>query len=670
MCGIAGFWPTRPPPDVEAAIRGMAGALRHRGPDHQGFWLDRENGLALGHRRLSILDLSPEGDQPMESHSGRFVIVFNGEVYNYRELLDELRQSGAMIPLRGHSDTEGMLAAIEHWGLHEAVDRFVGMFAFALWDRRERDLYLVRDRLGIKPLYYGWVDGAFVFGSELRAVRAYPGFRAEVDRGAVSLLLRHNCIPAPYSIYRGIHQLLPGHSLVVRSPAPHAGVPVPYWSAARVAEQGSARPFLGTDDDAVGELDRLLREAVRLRMIADVPLGAFLSGGVDSSVVVALMQAQSDRPVRTFSIGSHDRGFDEARHAKAVARHLGTDHTELYVSPDDALSLVPRLPELFDEPFADSSQIPTYLVCELARQQVSVSLSGDGGDELFAGYNRHLWGGRVWSWMSRVPVSVRRAGSRALGGVAPRTWDDLLRRASPLLPSALNHRMPGYKLQKLAGLLSAESPEELYRRLASHWTDPASLVLGATEPQTALTDVSRRSGLRDLTTRMMYLDLITYLPDDILTKVDRASMAVSLEARVPLLDHRVVEFAWTLPLSMKIRNGRSKWVLREVLHRYVPRKLIERPKMGFGIPLHSWLRGPLREWAEDLLDERRLRQEGFFDPGPVRRRWAEHLSGKQDWQYHLWDVLMFQAWLKAQPQLGAPDDTPASVDTRAGAGAG
>ena len=651
MCGLAGCWAPGRGEDLREAGLAMADALAHRGPDGSGVWVEGEAGLALGHRRLSIIDLSEDGAQPMVSASGRYVIAYNGEVYNFAAIRRELDAGGFSPAYRGHSDTEVILAAMEAWGVEGAVRRFVGMFAFALWDRRDRVLSLVRDRLGIKPMFYGWSGGALLFGSELKALRAHPAWRGEVDRGALALLLRHNCIPAPYSIYQGVHKLPPGSILTLRSPAPDSAEPVPYWSAREVAQRGSADPFRGGDAEAIGELDALLRDAVGLRMIADVPLGAFLSGGVDSSVVVALMQAQSDRPVKTFSIGSHNRQFDEAQHARAVAEHLGTEHTELYVTPEEARSVIPSLPEMFDEPFADSSQIPTFLVSRLARQHVTVSLSGDGGDELFAGYNRHVWGERLWNRVGHIPNRARGAIGRALASRSPESWNRLYQRVEPVVPARMRQRMPGYKVHKLAEVLNARTPEALYRSLASHWKHPEQLVPGAAEPATALTDPRRAAALPGFTERMMYMDLVTYLPDDILTKVDRASMAVSLEARVPLLDHRVVEFAWRLPLSMKLRSGQGKWILRQVLDRYVPRTLIERPKMGFGIPLGEWLRGPLREWAEALLDERTLREGGFFDPAPIRRGWSEHLAGKRDAEYHLWTVLMFQAWLQEQ---GAP----------------
>jgi asparagine synthase (glutamine-hydrolysing) len=539
-----------------------------------------------------------------------------------------------------------MLAAIETWGLDAAVRRFVGMFAFALWDRQQHRLHLVRDRLGIKPLYYGWSGDTLLFGSELRAFTAYPGFQGEIDRSVIALLLRHNCIPAPYSIYRGVRKLLPGTIATLSSPQSRDVSSTAYWSAREVAERGTADPFTGTGVEAIEQLDALLREAVSLRMIADVPIGAFLSGGLDSSTVVALMQAQSSRPVKTFTIGSPDRGFDESHHARAVAAHLGTDHTELTVTADDALAVIPRLPTLYDEPFADASQIPTFLISALTRRDVTVALSGDGGDELFAGYNRHVWAKRVWNSVRWLPRVVREAQASAITAVSPGAWDGAFERLAHVIPKRFRYGSPGYKLHKMADVLSASSIDAVYDRLSSHWGTSTSVVHGARELTTALADPTYAARVPGFVEKMLYLDLVTYLPDDILTKVDRASMAVGLEARVPILDHRVVEFAWRLPLSMKYRGGQSKWILRQVLYRYVPRSLVERPKVGFGIPLYSWLRGPLREWAEELLDERRLANEGFFDPAPIRRRWLEHLAGKRRWEYHLWDVLMFQAWLE------------------------
>jgi asparagine synthase (glutamine-hydrolysing) len=587
MCGIAGVWDA---PSESTCARivasGMANAVFHRGPDDGGCWAEADGTVALAHRRLSIVDLSPLGRQPMISPGGRYVIVFNGEVYNHRELRrDLLGDKNFRSTFRGHSDTEVMLAAIEHWGLERAVQQFVGMFAFAVWDRKEHTLSLVRDRPSIKPLYYGWTGKAFLFGSELRALATHPDCCKEINRDALTLLMRHSCIPAPHCIYKHVYKLLPGTILSIDAPDSREVRPVPFWSAREIAERGLADPFRGTEEDAVAQLDLVLREAVGLRMVADVRLGAFLSGGIDSSTVVALMQIQSDRPVKAFSIGSFEEDHNEAQYAKAVARHLGTDHTELYVTPSDALTVIPKLPTLYDEPFSDSSQIPTFLVSKLAREHVTIALSGDGGDELFAGYNRHLWVERLWNLVRRMPPRSRRASGRAIATVSPHEWDVVFTTLRRVLPKSLTHRGTGEKLHKIAGMLSAPTPQAMYRTLASHWNQPESLVLGAGEPLTRLTDAAERVDWADHTLMMLYLDLVTYLPDDILTKVDRASIAVSLEARVPLLDHRVVEFAWRIPRSMKIRNGQSKWLLRQVLYRYVPEHLVERPKSGFGVPI-------------------------------------------------------------------------------------
>ena len=653
MCGIAGFW--QPGATVDnACLLSMADAVVHRGPDDAGVWTDDDAGVALAHRRLSILDLSPAGHQPMLSASGRYVIAFNGEVYNFATIRDELERAGVAPAWRGHSDTEVMLAAIAAWGLDAALKKFVGMFAFALWDKHTLTLHLARDRLGEKPLYYGWMgDDTLLFGSELKALRAHPNWRGEIDRDALALYMRHNYIPAPYSIYKDIYKLPPGTtlSLTKGTTAQSHPEPVPYWSAATVAQEGVAHPFSGSAQEAVEQLDHLLRTTISQQMVADVPLGAFLSGGIDSSTVVALMQAQSSRPVKTFTIGFHEQGYNEAVHAKAVANHLGTEHTELYVTPEQAMAVIPKLPALYDEPFADSSHIPTYLVSEMTRRHVTVSLSGDGGDELFGGYNRYSWGRNIWHRIGWMPPALRGVAARAVHTLSPQQWDKLFQLASPGLPAAMCVRLPGDKLHKLAGMLDAATPEEVYRRLVSIWQQPTEIVINATEPPTALTHSHAMPRLDDFTLRMMYLDLVSYLPDDILAKVDRAAMGVGLETRVPFLDHRVVEFAWQLPLSLKIRDGQGKWPLRQVLYKYVPEALVERPKMGFGIPLDAWLRGPLRDWAEALLDEQRLRREGYFHPAPVREKWQEHLSGKRNWQHQLWAVLMFQSWLEQQTGL-------------------
>jgi asparagine synthase (glutamine-hydrolysing) len=644
MCGITGFFnPTRQinATELKTMVVRMSETIRHRGPDDQGEWVDADQGIAFGFRRLAVLDLSPAGSQPMHSSDGRFVIIFNGEVYNYRELRDELQARGAAF--RGTSDTEVLLAAFGAWGILGAVKRFNGMFAFAVWDRKEQTLHIVRDRLGIKPLYYGWQAGNLIFGSELKALRAHPSFNAEIDRRALTLYLRYNYIPTPYSIYTGIFKLPPACILTIRpDTSPQDAIPSPYWSARETVQHGLANPFEGDEREAVDALDAHLRHSVGLRMLADVPLGAFLSGGVDSSVIVALMQGQSSRPVKTFTIGFYESGFDEAAHARSVAQHLGTDHTELYITPEETRSVIPLLPSLYDEPFSDSSQIPTYLVSKLARQDVTVSLSGDGGDELFGGYNRYFWVPRIWKRMGRLPHTIRKGVAGLMQTVSPQTWANGVEAAGRFSPAAKNLPNAGDKAHRLAEALRAPNPESIYFDLVSHWKNPARVVLGGHEPARSLASLPAT-----LAERMMYQDLVTYLQDDILAKVDRASMGVGLEARAPYLDdHKTVEFAWRLPLHMKIHNGQGKWALRQVLYRYIPQKLIGRPKMGFGVPLDSWLRNELREWAEDLLNERRLHREGYFDPAPVLRMWREHLSGRQNRQYQLWDILMFQSWLQ------------------------
>lgn len=642
MCGIAGFLTTSFGGDLEARARCMADSLVHRGPDDAGVWADASAGVALAHQRLAILDLSPAGHQPMTSRCGRYVVVFNGEIYNHLDLRKGLQQER----WRGHSDTETLLAACQAWGIRETLKRAVGMFALALWDRYDRVLTLARDRFGEKPLYYGWQGKSFIFGSELKALRAHPSFLAKIDRDALCLFTRHNYIPAPHSIYQGIYKLPPGHLLSV-SAERHEPVVEAYWSLRDVAELGCRSSLCGSAQDVTDELERVLKSAVKQQMMADVPLGAFLSGGIDSSTVVALMQAQSDKPVKTFTIGFNEEGYNEAVHAKAVARYLGTEHTELYVTPQQALDVIPNLPKLYCEPFADSSQIPTFLVSQLAKQHVTVSLSGDGGDELFSGYNRYVLGQKLWNKLSRTPIGLREMAASGIRAFSPEAWNLILGPLQALVPSSLRLAKIGDKLHKGAGVIAADSIDDLYLGLLTHW-NPEEIVLNGREPATCLNgSPPRLTGLNEVQ-RMMALDAMTYLPDDILVKVDRAAMGVSLESRVPFLDHRVVEFAWRIPQHMKLRDGVGKWILRQVLYRHVPKELIERPKMGFGVPIDHWLRGPLKGWAEELLDEGRLRREGFFNPGPIRTKWAEHLSGKRNWQYLLWDVLMFQAWLENQ----------------------
>ena len=653
MCGLAGFLGSVPPHDATdgiSAVRHMTAAIRHRGPDDSGYWQDASQCIFLGHRRLSIVDLSPAGHQPMQSSGGRYVIVFNGEIYNHLSLREKLEAQGRAPVWRGHADTETLLAGFDAWGIQATIEQAVGMFAFAVWDRQAATLTLGRDRLGEKPLYYGWQGhgrhAAFLFGSELKALRAHPAFEGRIDRGALSLQLRYNYVPAPYSIYEGIAKLPPG-SLLTISLKQREPQLTRYWSGVRTAEFGAAAPFSGSPEQAVDALELLLKDAVRLQMMADVPLGAFLSGGIDSTTIVALMQAQSSRPVKTFSIGFREEEFNEAERAKAVARHLGTDHTELYVTAGQAMDVIPRLPALYDEPFSDSSQIPTFLVAQLARQHVTVSLSGDAGDELFCGYNRYQMTANLWSKIAAGPLALRKLAANGLTSVSPQTWNRLANTVEGLLPRSMRFANVGEKLHKGAEVLGSQSVDALYLKLASHWHNPAAVVIGGNEPPTLLTGDAHIGAGLDNVQRMMMLDMLTYLPDDILVKVDRAAMGVSLETRVPFLDHRVVEFAWRLPQSMKLRDGQTKWILRQVLYRHVPEVMVSQPKMGFGVPIGAWLRGPLRPWAESLLDESRLRREGFFNPALVRQKWNEHLSGKPR-QFYLWDVLMFQSWLEHQ----------------------
>jgi len=638
MCGIAGFLDTRargPNDQWDRIAEAMRASLAHRGPDDHGTWIDADAGIGLAHLRLSIVDLSPAGHQPMTSSGGRYVIVYNGEVYSHAPLRGELERRG--IVFRGHSDTEVILESLALFGLEPTLERMIGMFAIAVWDRRERTLTLIRDRLGIKPLYWAKFGNLFLFGSELKALRAHPGWEPRINRAAVAAFLRHGYIPAPLTIYDGVRKLEPG-SVLTLSPGGEPRIET-FWDARSVARDGLSPMLSASDREMTDQLETLLKDAVQRRMMADVPLGAFLSGGIDSSTVAALMQAAGLGTTKTFSIGFDIPGYDEAPHAAAVARHLGTDHTELTVTAQQARDVIPKLPQLYDEPFADSSQIPTYLLSALTRKHVTVALSGDGGDELFGGYNRYQLTQRFWRSLSLLPKPARAALANGLSAIPPGLWT----RGASLLPKRLRYSELGDKVHKLAAALRADDAGALYRRIVSHW-EPAEIMPGTDEPPGPLSDESLARDFPDLLHRMQLLDLVTYLPDDILTKVDRASMAVALEARVPLLDHRVVAFAWRLPQHAKIRNGQGKWLLRQVLYRHVPEALVERPKMGFGIPLGDWLRGPLRAWAEHLLDETRLAEAGLVEPAVVRRYWDEHQAGSRNRQHLLWDVLMLEAW--------------------------
>lgn len=639
MCGVAGIFDRTGSTPVDLLGQradAMQRALAHRGPDDHGVWSDPVAGVALAHRRLAIIDLAPSGHQPMVSADGRFVIAYNGEIYNFQAIAAELKAAGRAIV--GGSDTAVLLEACAFWGVERALAKCIGMFAFALWDRETRTLTLARDRLGIKPMFWGRFGELFLFGSELKALKAHGGWPEEIDQSALLAYFRHAYVPAPYSIFKGVRKLEPGHVLTVGP----RGEPVSrqYWDLRGFARAGATDPFTGSYEEAREQVEALLLDAVGQRLVADVPLGAFLSGGVNSSAVVALMQAQSDRPVRSFSIGFHEQTYNEATHAKAVAAHLGTDHTELYVTPQQALDTVPELPLWYDEPFANSSQIPTLLLSRLTRDHVTVSLSGDGGDEVFAGYNRYFWAERIRRTVGWMPRPMRAALSAALSAVPPGGWDAL----SGLLPRRFVPPQAGDKVHKMAAILDARNMDDIYRRLVSQWADPGALMPGIAEARGVLWNGTLAADRPDDMGRMQLADMATYLPDDILTKVDRASMAVALEARVPLLDHRVVEFAWRLPRKFMVRNGQGKAILRDILYKYVPRELIERSKMGFGVPIDVWLRGPLREWAEDLLDERRLRDGGLLDPAPIRKAWRDHLSGTVNRQYALWTVLMFESW--------------------------
>jgi asparagine synthase (glutamine-hydrolysing) len=654
MCGITGIFGNLRKEEFDSSIHEMSATLNHRGPDDAGTWINEENGVAFGHQRLSIIDLSSAGHQPMVSPCGRFTTVFNGEIYNHLQLRDKLNTSANKQSWKGHSDTETLVTAFSQWGIEKTLQQLVGMFAIAVWDFKEKRLFLIRDRFGEKPLYYGWSNGVFLFGSELKALQKYKRFSNQIDRGALSLYMKYMYVPTPYSIFRDIYKLEPGcilqidkgtkpPTLPLFAPFRDQGINIAQWYSISNMAQAGQKNLITDQNDAVDLIEKTLLESVRSQLISDVPLGAFLSGGIDSSVITALMQKVCKDPVKTFTIGFEESSFNEAIYAKEVSRHLGTEHHELYVTSSDAFKVIPHLPTLYDEPFADSSQIPTYLVSKLARESVTVSLSGDAGDELFGGYNRYLWGSRVWNKVRWMPLIVRQTLGVAINKISVNTWDSI----GNSLPNSSRVSLMGDKAHRMAHRLkNVKSLDDVYHSLVTEGYKEDGLVVN--DKAALITKLDNNdivSGIVDSEHRMMLLDSLTYLPDDILTKVDRAAMGVSLETRIPFLDYRVAELAWRLPLDTKINNGETKWPIRQVLYKYVPKVLIERTKAGFAIPVGQWIRGPLREWAADLLNEERIRREGYFNPELVQQLWQQHLSGKYDWTPRLWAILMFQAWL-------------------------
>jgi len=645
VCGLTGFWNQNDSSikykELLERAQTMAATINWRGPDSRGEWADEKTGISIAHRRLAVVDLTSAGHQPMVSASGRYVIAYNGEVYNSTEIRNDLK--GRHISWRGHSDTETILEACGILGVSETVKKCIGMFAFAIWDRQERELWLVRDRLGIKPLYYGFNNGIFFFGSQIKTFLQHPAFRPEMNLFAVQEYLRFGYIPAPLSIWKDISKLTQGSWIKLS-----AGGTVDtgtYWDLETAVRKGMENRFTGTPEEAADELEMLLKDAVKCRMIADVPLGAFLSGGIDSSLVCALMQSQSSKPIKTFSIGFAEQGYNEAQYAKAVASHLGTEHHELYVSSAQAQAVIPVIPVWYDEPFADSSQIPTVLVSRLARQHVTVALSGDGGDELFAGYGRYTATEHAATFLKHIPFPMRSIAANCIRSVSPEKWHAL----ASIFPEKSGLSKIVTRAWMYAEILLKQNFKDLYCHLVSHWQNPFPLVMGANGDNETKWNSKFNSQFLARREWMQYIDTITYLPDDILTKTDRASMSCSLELRVPIIDHRAVELSWRFPSKWKTDNGVTKRPLRHILYKYIPEKLIERPKMGFGIPLSTWLRTDLREWAEDLLNTKKMNEDGIFQPKQIRNRWIDHLSGNGDWDYPLWIILMFQAWKKNLP---------------------
>lgn len=637
MCGFTGFYECvkkRTRSEVYVIAKSMTQTLAHRGPDSADIWQDPDVPLVLGHRRLAILDLSAEGNQPMQSPSGRYMIAFNGEIYNHLELREQLQKNGHAF--NGRSDTETLLYAIEHWGLNLTLQKVRGMFALALWDRKTPALHLIRDRFGKKPLYVGWAKNALVFGSELKALRAHPDFDAQIDKRTLALYTRYACVPAPHCIYENVWQLPPGHRLTLEleTLAPALDLQTlmhPYWSAKDVAQDAKTHPVKGDQGSILQEFERLLSASIKDRMISDVPLGAFLSGGIDSSLIVALMQKISGTPVHTFTIGYEDDAYNEAPHAAKIAAHLGTQHHEHICTADDALNVIPNLPAIFDEPFADQSAIPTFLVSQFARKSLSVALSGDGGDELMGGYSRHVSGAKIWNIMRPMPPILRRALAQGITKFSPAQWQSLHK----------NNPHFGVHMHKAASILSLETRQDIYTRLTSVWDDLPTLEY--TEAKLGTAQLPLLAGI-PMAEQIMLWDTLAYLPNDILTKVDRASMANGLEARAPLLDNRLYDYVWRLPMEYKIRGGKGKWLLREILSAHIPQSLFDRPKQGFNIPIDAWLKGPLQDWAENLLEEKKLKEQGLFNPAIIRKQWNAHLAGDANNAQALWSILMFQAW--------------------------
>ena len=651
MCGFTGFYNPKKDQDsvvINRILDSMSSGISHRGPDASGNWSDIDSGIALNHTRLSIIDLSSAGSQPMISHSQRYIIAFNGEIYNHHDLRARLEKS-RKVNWRGDSDTESFLESIDEFGIEDTLKHSTGMFAFALWDQKDKLLCIARDRLGEKPVYYGFQNDTFLFGSELKALKSHHSFKNEINKNSISLLMKYCYIPAPFSIYEGIFKLDPANYLLLSQKdlaEKNLKKPTQYWSMDNSIQNGISNPFKGSDEDAINALDEILSLSIKKQMASDVPLGAFLSGGIDSSTIVAIMQKQATSPVKTFTIGFEEEGYNEAKHAKSIAKYLGTSHHELYVSSKRAMEVIPKLPEIYDEPFSDSSQIPTYLVSKMTRENVTVSLSGDGADELFGGYNRYFWARSIWKKTRYMPPLLKKIIASGITKISPRVWNKLISKPLNLLPGNTSVALPGDKMHKLSSIFNASSMDEIYLNLISTWKDTSKLVSNELLNDSQVRLFNQYSHDVSFEEKMMNFDAVSYLPNDILCKVDRAAMAVSLETRVPFLDHNIVEFSMTLPLKMKIRDGQGKWILRKVLEKHVPNELTKRPKMGFGVPIDSWLQGPIKEWAESLINPSKIKNQGYLNSDLIQKIWQEHLSGERNWQAKLWNVLIFQSWLE------------------------